>query len=159
MYIWVEFCRGWVVNSLLRRKPKNTRQQATHIIMLLYSCGLLNSTSLIPFIIWIVIGRRILGDVIALSLRIPFMTWWSRGVRHLLNESWCPWATWRLRTPDKYTFIVEWDSFNDARWATNNRRVDSEVGTAFLVASLQNLKYWLIPELYVFHVDGADPSE
>ena len=42
---------------------------------------------------------------------------------------------------------------------TNNSRVDSDVGTVSLVARLQNLEYWLIPKLYVFHVDGAEPSE
>ena len=48
---------------------------------------------------------------------------------------------------------------NDVRWVTNNRKVDSEVGTVFLVARLQNLQYWLISELYAFHVDGTEPSE
>jgi len=53
-----------------------------------------------------------------------------------VNGLWRPDATWRLRTPDKYTFMVEWDKLRDARWETN-RSVDSEVGTVVLLAWLQ----------------------
>ena len=54
-------------------------------------------------------------------------------------------------TPNEYTFIVEWDTFCDARRVTNNSRMDSQVGTVSLVARLQKkLEYWLSLNFMLF---------
>ena len=44
-----------------------------------------------------------------------------------------------LRTPDKYTFIEEYDGCKDAKYTTKRRRVDSVVGTISLEAKEQNV--------------------